>query len=99
MTRFILVSLALSLVACDHAAAPANTDAFVVADAPAGSCDARIGTKQASCGAPPSLAQLYRDMWCGMSPSDADIACFEAMTCQQMETEIHAGHFPCIGGH
>lgn len=73
-------------------------DAVAQNDGTAASCDARIGAKQALCGAPPSLAQLYRDMWCGMSPPEAGIACFESLSCAEMEQEIHAGHFPCVAG-
>ena len=90
------------LAACGQAAAPSDArapnDAVMPADANDQSCDARIGAKQASCGAPPQLAVIYRDMWCGMSPTSDDLSCFEALTCEQMETEIHAGRFPCLEG-
>lgn len=104
------LALALVLVACDADPAPVDRpDAHAPDDAPSADapaialdggsdCDARIAAKQASCGAPPSLAQLYRDMWCGMSPTDADITCFVALTCEEMQAEIHAGNFPCLGG-
>jgi len=84
--------------------APPDVDASIDAsvDAAVGDagidCDGRIGAKQASCSAPPSLAKLYRDAWCGMGPTATGVTCFENLSCATMESEIHAGHFPCLTG-
>jgi hypothetical protein len=91
------IGLMFALGACNQGGGSMVMDSGRDAPAVIAGCDARIAAKQTSCGAPPELAGLYRNAWCSMSTNDAELGCFEALSCAQIETEIHAGNFPCIG--